>query len=258
MIKVSFIIPTKNRKGLLNKCLKSLIDNCKGLTYEIIVIDDGSKDGIDNIIKNLKNISLIKNQKSLGPVKSRNIGLSKSKGKFIVFLDDDVEITKNIFSDIFKMMEKDKIIGIVGPQLLYSNNKIQESARSFPTPLSVLWRGTILHKFLPTINFYKKYVMLNNTKVQEVDWVLGACQIVRREMFNTLGFFDEKYFMYYGEDIDLCFRAKKAGWKVIYYPYSIVYHHYARVSAKSIINKAKVEHIKSIIYYFYKMYFHKM
>ena len=186
----------------------------------------------------------------------RNLGIHRAKGNFIVFLDDDTYITGDPFSKIIEFMKKNKEVGIVGPKILYPNGNLQESARSFPTPISVFWRGTFLHKIFPNASFYKNYISadFNHREIKEIDWVLGACQVIRREVFDEIGLLDEKYFFGY-EDIDFCYRAKKKGWKIVYYPFSTIYHYYARESAKRIFNRAKLEHLKSIFRFFYKKIF---
>lgn len=255
MIKVSIIILTFNRQKLIQKCLDSLYDNISS-NYEIIVIDNGFTDGALNLLKKYKRLIVIENSNNVGVAAGRNIGIKKAKGKYIIFLDDDAYVSQMSFEKIIKYMEKNNKVGIIGPKILYPNGKIQESVRHFPTIMSILWRGLLLYRLFPDIKFYSKYVMkkFNHNEIKEVDWVLGACQIIRKKVFDTIGILDEKYFFGY-EDIDFCYRAKIAGWKTIYYPYSTIYHNYARESAKGFINRAKLSHIKSIFHYFVKIYF---
>jgi len=256
MIDVSIIILTRNRKLLLQDCLNSLVNNLKNLSYEIIVVDNASTDDSAQVANNFAKATLIKNKKNLGVAAGRNLGIHRAKGDFIVFLDDDTYITEDPFSKIIEFMRKDKDVGIIGPKILYPNGNLQESVRSFPTPISVFWRGTFLHKIFPNTNFYKNYILkdFNHQEIKEIDWVLGACQFIRKEVFETIGFLDEKFFFGY-EDIDFCFRAKKKGWKIVYYPFSSIYHYYARESAKGLLNKPKLEHLKSILRFFYKNIF---
>lgn len=255
MTKASIIILTNNRKQLLKQCLDSLI--ATGLSEnEIILVDNGSSDGTSEMVKNYENLILVKNKKNLGVAKARNQGVKKAKGKFIIFLDDDTLIKKAKFSEIMDFMKKDSNVAIVGPKILYPDGKIQESARKFPTPLAVLWRGTFLARAFPNAHFYKDYILadFDHRMPKEVDWVMGACQVIRRETFDKIGFLDERYFFGY-EDIDFCFRAKKAGFKVIYYPFAEIIHYYRRKSARSVLNRAKFEHLKSIARFFSRKYF---
>ena len=255
-IKNSIIILTRDRKKLLNQCLNSLYKNISFTEFEIILIDNGSRDDNTRFLKRHKAVKFIKLPHNIGVSAGRNIGVSNTQGKYIIFLDDDTIVEDDPFFKITKFMDKNKEIGIVGPKLLYSNNKIQESIRKFPTPLSVFWRGTFLGKILPNMSFYKDHLLrdFNHKEIKEVDWVLGACQIIRKEVFNAIGYLDEKYFYGY-EDIDFCYRAKNAGWKIVYYPYSKIIHYYRRESAKRFISKNKIDHVKGIIRFFYKKYF---
>lgn len=258
MNSISIVILTRNRKLLLKNCLDSLIFN-KKLNYKILVVDNNSSDGTQVLLKQYKSVSIINNKQNLGVARARNIGIKRLKSDYIVFMDDDAFIEKDSFSKIIHFLQKNKKVGIIGPKILYPSGKIQESARTFPSFSSIIWRGTFLHRIFPKISFYKNYVLsdFDHLSIKEVDWVMGACQIIRKEVFKSIGLFDEKYFVVY-DDIDFCYRAKKAGWKIIYYPNLRVYHRYARESAKGIITKAKFEHIKSIFRYFYKIYFNRM
>lgn len=253
MSKASFIILTRNRKDLLKKCLDSLKKYER--SNQIIVVDNNSEDGtLEMLEKYKKDIQLIKNRKNLGVGKGRNIGIKKAKGDYLIFLDDDTYIANTTFKRIIKFMDENKEIGIVGPKILYPSGKLQESARTFPTPLSLLWRGTFLSKFFPNMKFYSNYLMKDKlNKVQEVDWVMGACLVIRRKAIEQIGMFDDQYFLVY-DDVDFCFRAGKKDWKVVYYPDSLIYHYYARTSAKGFLNVAKLRHILAIIRFFLLKY----
>lgn len=256
MSRVSVIIVTRNRKLLLKKCLASLKGRL-GQNGEIIVINNASTDSTENFVKSLTKIKLINNRKNLGVATARNQGVRLSLGDYIVFLDDDAYFTKHFsLSKILSYMRKNKEVALVGPKILYPNGKIQESARSFPVPLAVFWRGTPLAKLFPNAPFYKKYLMDNSkfTHPTEVDWVIGACQIVRKSIFKKIGFLDKGFFFGY-EDIDFCFRIKKKGFKVVYFPKVELVHYYQRTSSRGIISWAKIEHVKSIAKFFKKIYF---
>lgn len=256
MIKVSFIIITRNRKEKLKKCIDSIL-KAVPREKEIIIIDNNSNDGTLEMLQKYNNIKVFRNDKNIGPVASRNIAMKNTQSDYLFFLDDDIEIKKINLDKIIKYMQQDKRIGIVGPKLFYKDNHLQESARSFPSILTIIWRGTFLHKIFPNVNFYARNILNTKSinKPQEVDWVLGASQVIKKQVFNNIGYFDEDYYMYYGEDIDFCYRAKKAKWKILYWPDALIYHYYNRSSYKGIFNRYKWEHIKSILYYFYKIWF---
>jgi len=258
MTGISVVIVTRNRSRLLKKCLTSLKAKL-GKDPEIIVVDNASSDSTLNTLRDFNKIKLIINPKNLGVAAARNQGTKASSGKFVVFLDDDAYFTNTTsLSKIITYMNKNKKVSLVGPRILYPNGHIQESARSFPVPLAVLWRGTTLSKLFPNVSFYQKYLLDNSnyTKPALVDWVIGACQVVRRSAFNKVGLLDESFFFGY-EDIDFCFRLQKKGHKVIYFPEVGVVHHYQRASSRGLISWAKIEHAKSIAKFFKRVYFPK-
>jgi len=253
---VSIVIVTRNRKLLLKKCLASLKGRL-GKKAEIIVIDNASTDSTADFVKSLNKIKLIKNKKNLGVAAARNQGVRKSSGDYIIFMDDDAYFTKySSLSKVLTYMRKNKQVALVGPKILYPNGKIQESARSFPVPLAILWRGTPLAKLFPNAPFYKSYLLDNSKFIYptQVDWVIGACQVVRKSTFRKIGFLDKGFFFGY-EDIDFCLRIKKKGFKVVYFPGFKAVHYYQRTSSRGLMSRAKIEHVKSIAKFFKKIYF---
>lgn len=255
MIEVSIVILTKDRQEMLAQCLSSLRRNLDP-AYETIVVDNASQDGTVEMLKNFKDIILVKNPKNLGVAAGRNLGVQKAKGNFIIFLDDDTFVKEsNPFCQMIDFMKANKKVAVVGPKIIYPDGQVQESARLFPTLPALIWRGTFLHKIFPDVSFYHDYVLKNvaHNEIKEVDWVMGACQVIRRNIFDKIGFLDEGYFFGY-EDIDFCFRVNKAGFKVIYYPFVEIVHYYQRESAKGMVNRAKLEHLKSILRFFWKRY----
>lgn len=251
MVQTTIVVVTRNREKLLKKCLDSLTANIT-TDYEIVVVDNASEDNTQKILSKYKNVTRIINKNNIGVAAARNKGAAKANGKYIIFLDDDTYLKKGVsFQKIINYLKKNKQVGLVGPKILYPNGHVQESARSFPTPLAVIWRGTILYKLLPNISFYKNYILkdadLSHTQV--VDWVMGACQIIDKDIFIKVGKYSEKYFFGW-EDIEFCYRLKNMGFKVIYFPYVEVIHYYQRESAKGFMSRAKLEHLKSIFRFF--------
>ena len=251
MIETTIVIVTRNREKLLKKCLDSIKpDKLSG--YEIVVVDNASSDSTIKMLSGYGGVKLIKNKKNIGVAAARNKGAAKASGKYIIFLDDDTFLEKGVtFQKIIEYLDKNNKVALVGPRILYPSGKIQESARSFPTPLAVIWRGTFLHKLLPNTSFYKNYILkdadLSHTQV--VDWVIGACQVIRKDIFNEIGKYSEKYFFGW-EDIEFCYRLKNKGFEVVYFPHVEVIHYYQRESAKGFMSRAKLEHLKSIFRFF--------
>jgi len=240
----SAIIITRNREEKLKKALKSL--NILPEVSEITIIDNNSGNEL-HIPSSVKKITVITNSSTLGVSENRNKGIKLASSNGIIFLDDDAFIEKINLSEISMYLEAHEDVGIIAPRLFYPNGKLQESARSYPTIPALLWRGLKLYKLYEP-SWYKKYVYpLPETTIHptEVSWAIGACLIVRKEVFDAIGLFDEYYTSVY-DDVDFCRRTQHAGFKVVYWPDSKVIHEYTRTSAK-IFTKATIRHIKSIV-----------
>ena len=130
---------------------------------------------------------------------------------------------------------------------------MQDSCREFPNLLAVLLRGTPMGRLFPNHPSLRRYLMADwdHDTPRQVDWVLGACLMIRRQAWEAVGPLDEGFFMYY-EDIDWCYRARAAGWDVYYLPQAHVLHHHRRDSARGFVNRLTLEHMKSIMRLFRK------
>jgi GT2 family glycosyltransferase len=152
-------------------------------------------------------------------------------------------------------MDQHPEVAISGPKLLYGDGTLQLSCRPFPSPLNILIEGTFLRDYFPNSRFVKGYTMeeWDHTELREVDWLYGACLIIRHSALERLGYFDDRFFYLY-EDIDLCFRAKKLGMNVLYIPQAEVIHYLER-ERKSIFHPRIMVHIRSILLYLRKDYY---
>lgn len=232
---LSIVIITCNRRHMLQKCLDSVFDNIKRLSIEIVIVDNGSRDGTVAFARSAyPSVKIIENTKNLGVGPARNQGIALAKGRYILLFDDDAEVKGDALEKMVNYMDANPGIGICGGKLLSPNGELQYSCRGNPTPLTVLFRRTFLGKFYPGSKVLKSYLMLNydHNEPKEVVWMIGACLMMRREIIDTLGLL--KGYVYGPEDIEICLRAKKHGWKVAYFPYAEIIHHYARTSAKGI------------------------
>jgi len=240
--------------------LKSIFTSFANLDYEIIIVDNNSTDGTLEIVRNFNNntIKVIKNKRNLGFARANNIAFKVCKGQYIIILNPDITIThKTNLPFLIEQYHKYNDIGIVAPKLLYENGEIQESARSFPNPIVLLIRGIGLGNFFKSFSFYRDYLMLDkqDEHAMYADWVIGAFMLIRRDILEKIGYFDEKYFMYY-EDADLCIRLLKSGYKTLYVPNCEVIHKYKRESSRAVFSKLKYHHIKSIVRFFTKHSFY--
>ncbi len=206
---LSIQIVNYNSRNNLKNCLSSLkpfLSENDGKA-EVIVINNDA-DPVGNVLSDLplsnEGLKTIEINENIGFGKAHNKGFLKGSGDYVLFLNPDTEVTAESVSNMIKIFEADKRVGIIGPSLIDLEGKIQKDCYGFKkTPLSTL------KSKLP-----KTKKISQNKEYFEVDWVSGGAMMIRSGLFSTLGGFDEKYFMYF-EDVDLCLQAKKRGWKVI-------------------------------------------
>ena len=208
---VSIIIPVHNNIKFTFNCLKSILKNTQGL-FEIIVVDDASYDETPNLLNNVENIKIIKNDENRGFVDSCNIGAKVSKAKYLLFLNNDTIVTENWLEPLKNAIEKDNV-GAVGAKLVYPDGKLQEAGGIIWNDASGWNYGRYDDPDKPEYNF-----------VREVDYCSGAALLVRRDLFEKFGGFDERFKPGYYEDTDLCFSIRSSGYKVLYQPESVVIH----------------------------------
>ncbi len=216
--KVSVIIPTQNRKNSLNQTLKSLFKmNYPRKKLEVVVIDNGSKDQTGDFVRlSFPEVKLIQNNHNIGFAPALNLGIKQSNGRYVLITNDDVLFDKESLSELVKIIEKDKTIGIVGGKMLLSDKKTM----ALPGFRVNLWLG------------YHPYDFSNSDMAREMDVATGGCMLVRKSIFKKIGFYDEGFF-FCGEDYDLCLRAKKAGFKIFYSPTATIYHKLLSASKKT-------------------------
>lgn len=252
-IDLSIVIVTYNSSIFIKECIGSLLNQSDLLKKEIIVIDNASSDDTAKIIKfNFPAVNLLQNYRNLGFAKANNHGAKVSQGKYILFLNPDTIIQNATLEKMIQFMEINSDAGIIGPKLLYPDGSLQFSCRQFYTVRAILMRRTFLGKLFPNSKSLKNHLMSdwNHNTIKDVDWVLGACLMIRRDILEKAGYFDEKYKIYF-EDVDLCYRVKKLGYKVYYFPEATAIHYHQRESAKKLSMKT-IWHILSAIRFFNK------
>jgi len=228
-IKISIIIPSWNTKDLLKDCLKSL-----GSSYEIIVVDNNSTDGTVKMIeKEFPNVLLIKNKKNVGFGAANNQGMKRAKVKNKAPLA------------MAQYLKDNSNIGVVGPRLLNKDGSLQPSAGPFPN-LKISFIMLFLEHWLGDL------VRSSFKKIKEVDWVMGAAFMVKKEVLNKAGFMDEGIFMYMDE-VEWSFRIKKAGYKIVFNPQAEIIH-LGGASSKT-GRKGPILNIYRGLIYFYKKHY---
>jgi len=223
---LSIIVVSYNTVELLKDCLRSIYRNREALSLEVIVVDNGSWDGSAEMLnREFPDVHLIRNQENRGFAAANNQGIRIAKGEYILLLNPDTVLLEGSLGETLQFMKSHPEAGIVGVRLLNQDGTIQQSCRSFPTVLNVLFEALFLYKVFPRSRLVGKYYMgwFNYDRVQEVDVVLGAFMMVRRSVFEKIGMFDEQFFMF-TEETDFCIRAKRTGLKTYFFPGAEVIH----------------------------------
>lgn len=221
--KLDVIIVNWNSANLLLNCVTSLLSYCSAAIDKIIIIDNGSKDGSEQLVINLPKVEVHFAQRNLGFAKACNLGATFSKNPYLLFLNPDTEFIEDSISKVISYMERDEnsLIAICGIQMVDKNGLIVKSCSRFPRVGSYLIQVFGINKIL------KKYsdTMIDwaHDSTQEVDQVIGAFFLIRRNIFMQLNGFDERFFVYF-EEVDLSYRARQLGFSSVYFSESKIYH----------------------------------
>ena len=224
-MKLSIIIVTWNVKDLVDKLLGSIFHYSSGFEYEIIVVDNSSKDGTCEFIQDeyrewieSGKLKIICNTNNAGFAKANNQGLKIARGEYVLFMNPDMELIENSFATMIELMDKTPNIGISTCRLLYGDKSVQRNIKAFPTLCSQIFVMTKMHHFFSWLPCLKKYLQkdFNYSEYGYVDQVMGAFFCIRREMTQEIGLLDDGFFMWY-EEVDYCKRAANAEWRTRYF-----------------------------------------
>ena len=266
MVDLSIIIVNYNTWGLLKDCLISIFENQTDFSYRVVVVDNASSDGSVAMIKeHFPQAELIASEINGGFAYANNLGLRHvgfdNEGKlqvqasrYAILLNPDTIIPATALDEMIKFMDAQPDVGAVGPKLVRLDGSLDLACRrSFPTPTVSFYRMVGLSKLFPRSRVFGRYNMtfVDPDELLEVDSVVGAFMMVRREAIAQAGLLDETYFMY-GEDLDWAYRIKAKGWKIYYNPAVTVIHVKRASSRRS--PKAQIEFYRAMDIFYRKFY----
>ncbi|MFQ5340538.1 MAG: glycosyltransferase family 2 protein [Anaerolineae bacterium] len=178
--------------------------------------------------------------------------LASSLPRYVLLLNPDTEVVGNALATMIAFMDSQPDVGVVGPQLLYPDGTIQSSRRRFPTLATAFLESTVVQQWWPDNPVARRYYVLDqpDDAIQDVDWVVGACLMARREAVEQAGLLDEGFFMY-SEELDWCRRIKDRGWRVVYLPAAQVIHHEGK-SSEQVVPARHIHFQRSKVRYFRK------
>jgi GT2 family glycosyltransferase/glycosyltransferase involved in cell wall biosynthesis len=210
---VSIVIPAFENSHLTRECLRALAANTPLDLIEVIVVDDASGDGTPRMLSEIPGLVAHRNDENMGFLRSCNMGASLARGEYVLFLNNDTQVTPGWLEALLDAAQSASDIGAVGSKLVYPDGRLQEAG-------AIVWSDASAHNFgrgqdpdAPEFNFRR-----------EVDYCSGASLLVRRELFEELGGFDLRFQPIYYEETDLCFSLASRGFRVLYEPRSIVRH----------------------------------
>lgn len=253
---LSIIIVNYNTMELTRNVLASIYKNTYTFDYEVFVVDNASTDNsIEMVKKEFAMTILIESKTNLGFSKANNIAIQSAKGRYILLLNSDTEVMENTFDSCIKYMDKCLDIGALGCKVVLPDGSLDKACkRSFPTPENALYNTLKLDKLFPKSRKFGAYNLsyLNEDHIHEIDCLVGAFMLVRRQVIAEIGALDEDFFMY-GEDIDWCYRIKQAAWKIVYYPMVKIVHYKGGSSKKR--NPKLIFEFYRAMYLFYKKHY---
>ena len=248
----SFVIIEYHSINDVSSCITALQNLNLDFEYEIIVSSNSqyNKEQQDKLINNYKYVKWSFNKYNNGFAYGMNCGIRLTKGKYVILQNPDTKIIKGDFDQVFSFIEKEKV-GLIGPQIINSKQEIQDSCRPFMTPLKLMQR------------LYLRYIQgkqsileqrFDYSKIQTVDWIIGAFMVIPRSTLIKVGLLCEKYFMYI-EDMDYCLRLQKNNLKAFYYPDLLIkYEGDRKSSQKFVFNKYLFIHIKNYLRFILRYY----
>lgn len=226
MEKIDIIIVNWNSGSQLQDCVSSIFEFGDNHVNQVIVVDNGSVDNSIGLLpKNEKKLKIILSKRNLGFAKACNIGAKESSAKYLLFFNPDAKLLEDTLDKVLKVMESEafKEIGICGVKILDEHEIVQKDCARFPTWKTYVAKAFVLDRIFPSLFPSLWLTEFDHLRNMEVDHVMGCFFFIRSDLFTKLNGYDEHYFVYL-EDLDLSLRAKKAGYKTLYFADAAIYH----------------------------------
>lgn len=223
---LSILIVNYNTRAFLEPLLASLRETVRKTHYEVIVVDNDSRDDSGAMVRRaFPEVVLLESKQNLGFSKANNLAARQANGEYLLFLNPDTLVSERSVDELVAFLRTNPQAAAVGCKLLNEDGSLQRSCGRFPNLCIELSTRTLLSRIFPNSRIFARHKLSDwdYATVRSVDWVSGACLLVRKAVFDEVGGFDENIFMFY-EDVDLCLRLRRKGWDLLFYPHVSVYH----------------------------------
>ncbi len=221
---ISAIVVSYNTRETTLRCLDALLADLAGLQHEVWVVDNASSDGsADAIAAAFPDVHLIRGERNLGFGAANNLAMSRAAGEFFLLVNSDAFLRPGAARALLDCLSAHPEAAVAGPRLLDPDGSLQRSCYRFPSPLRSVWEALLLTPALPSHPVFGDYRAWEHDEFRTVDFVIGACMLLRADAVRAVGGFDESFFVY-AEETDLCYRLAKAGMKVAFTPKAEVVH----------------------------------
>ena len=251
---LSTVIVHYRTLATLPACLRAIAVSSEGLETETVVVDNHSGDGVAEVLaRDFPRVRLLNNPGNFGYARAVNRGIAETSGEFVLVMNPDCTLDPGAVGALIGHLRAHPRSAIVGPRIVNPDGSLEYSARAFPDHLAFLFnRYSLLTRWFPGNPYSRRYLLTDwdHATVRDVDWLSGACLMVRREAIRQVGPMDERFFMF-NEDVDWCRRMKLAHWTVTYVPEAGAVHHVG-ASRRRVAARVIVERHRGMIHYFHK------
>lgn len=258
-VKVTFVTVAYRTPDLIRTLLSGIEKLGFDFPFEYILVNNAPGDGTSEMARErFPWVKVLDAPGNVGFAGGHNIAFREARGEYIMFINPDLIVFKGEMEKLLAAAERLPKSGIVGPRLMYPNHEMQRSFHRYPKLMTPVYRRTFLGRTSWGKRHVDWYFMrdVDEKKTIDVDGIFGAACLIRHDVLKEVGFFDERYFMYF-EDVDLCRRTREKGWRVIYFPDAVFVHYHTRESKVSrpwliLTNRLARAHISSAVKYFWK------
>lgn len=226
---LSICIVNHNTLELTAQCVQSISETAGDLNIEVFIVNNtwDDSDRIATLARAFNFLQVIQNERPLGFATNQNQMLRRAVGRYLMPLNSDTIILPGALRELANFMDEHTSTGIAGPRLVHPDGELQPSCRNFPTPVTHFLEASGLWHFLRGHDSIGRhyYICSSHTEVRQVDWLTGACLIVRAAAARQVGYYNDQLFPHaYGEDIEWCWRMRQAGWQVMFDAHATVVH----------------------------------